>query len=156
MAAETTTKAKATTAATASSDMTISLLQTDQGVTSIDESVIAKIASIAAQEVDGVAQLGGTISGALSKVVGRIRGDEHQTAGVGVEVGERQAAVDLSMMVLYPASIHEVAQSVRENVISRIQEMTGLEVVEVNVAVTDLRFPGGEKEPVEPTPSRVQ
>ncbi len=155
MAAETSTKAAPTKAST-TTDLTISLLTTDRGVTSIDESVIAKIASLAAQEVDGVAQLGGTISGALSKVVGRIRGDEHQTAGVGVEVGERQAAVDLSLMVLYPASIHQVAQSVRENVISRIEEMTGLEVVEVNVAVTDLRFPGGEKEPVEPTPSRVQ
>ncbi len=126
-----------------SSDEGMSRLETDQGVTSIADSVVAKIAAIAAREVDGVAELGGSVSGALASVVGRIRGDEqHGTAGVGVEVGRRQAAVDLTMRVLYPASIHEVAESVRQNVINRIESMTGLHVVEVNVAVNDLAFEG--------------
>jgi uncharacterized alkaline shock family protein YloU len=70
----------------------------------------AKISSLAAREVPGVESLGGTISGALSTVVGRVRGDEHRTGGVGVEVGTRQAAVDLTMTVRYPYPIHEVAE----------------------------------------------
>ena len=126
----------------------ISRLETDQGVTSIADSVVSKIAGIAAREVDGVAELGGAVSGALASVVGRIRGDEqHGTAGVGVEVGKRQAAVDLTMRVMYPASIHEVAESVRQNVINRIESMTGLDVVEVNIAVNDLTFEGEQQPP---------
>ena len=112
----------------------------DHGRTTIAESVVAKIASLAAQEVSGVDSLGGAISGAIAGVVGRVRGSEHKTAGVGVEVGTKQAAVDLTMKVRYPFPIHEVADAVRQNVTERIESMTGLEVVEVNIAVTDLTF----------------
>lgn len=115
-------------------------LASENGTTTIDDGVVAKIASIAAREVDGVAELGGAISNALGNVVGRIRGNEHKTVGVGVEVGSKQAAVDLSLKVTYPVPIHEVANAVRDNVIDRIQSMTGLEVTEVNVAITDLVF----------------
>lgn len=121
-------------------------LSTEQGTTTIADTVVSKIAAIAAREVDGVAELGGSIAGAIGSVVGRIRGKENQTAGVGVEVGATQAAVDLSMRVQYPASIHQVADAVRQNVIDRIESMTGLSVVEVNIAVVDLVFPGSEEE----------
>lgn len=124
-----------------------SSLQTRQGSTSIADSVVSKIAALAAREVDGVADLGGSMSGAVSGLMGRITGggsDAPKTAGVGVEVGQTQAAVDLTMKVLYPASIHGVADSVRQNVIDRIEGMTGLDVVEVNVAVVDLVFPGSD------------
>jgi uncharacterized alkaline shock family protein YloU len=124
----------------------VSALETEQGTTSISDSVVAKIAAIAAREVEGVSDLGGTVSGAIGSMVGRIRGDEHQTSGVGVEVGTRQAAVDLTMKAIYPTSIHQVAESVRQNVIDRIESMTGLEVVEVNIAVVDLAFPGGSQD----------
>lgn len=118
----------------------------DRGTTTIADGVVAKIAGIATREVSGVDSMGGTLSGAIAEVVGRIRGDEHATSGVGVEVGTRQAAVDLSITVQYPAIITEVASSVRDNVIDRIEKLTGLEVVEVNIAVADLAFPGGEQE----------
>jgi uncharacterized alkaline shock family protein YloU len=126
----------------------ISSLQSEHGTTTIADTVVSKIAALAAREVDGVAELGGAVSGALSGMVGRITGggDAPRTAGVGVEVGQTQAAVDLTMKVLYPASIHEVADSVRQNVIDRIEGMTGLDVVEVNIAVVDLVFPGAEPE----------
>lgn len=142
----------ATKRATAGS---VALLETDRGTTSIDDSVVAKIAALAAREVDGVAALGGDLSGALANVVGRIRGGEHRIAGVGVEVGSRQAAVDVNCQMQYPASIHEVADSVRQNVIDRIESMTGLEVVEVNIAVSDLVFPEGEEQSAQ-RPSRVE
>jgi uncharacterized alkaline shock family protein YloU len=126
----------------------------DRGTTTIDDGVVAKIAGIATREVKGVASMGGSLSGAVAEVVGRIRGEEHATSGVGVEVGTRQAAVDLSVTVQYPATITEVAKSVRDNVINRIETLTGLEVVEVNIAVTDLSFPGGDEE--EGDSSRVE
>lgn len=136
----------------------VAQLETDRGSTSIDDSVVAKIAALAAREVDGVANLGGNLSGALGSVVGRIRGSDHRTAGVGVEVGSRQAAVDINCQMEYPASIHEVAESIRQNVIDRIESMSGLEVVEVNIAVNDLVFPGDDSEegPAGGTSSRVE
>ena len=127
----------------------------ERGTTTIDDSVIAKIAGMAAREVNGMAGLGGAVSGALADMVGRIRGDEHATGGVGVEVGMRQAAVDLVIKVQYPATVHEVAASVRENVIDRIEGMTGLEVVEVNIVVTDLSF-GQDDEDDEDADRRVE
>lgn len=141
-----TTKPKTENRTSGDSAGSLARLETDRGVTSISEDVVAKIASISAREVDGVESLGGTLSGALGNVVGRIRGDDHRTAGVGVEVGTRQAAVDVSLTVRYPASITDVTGSVRQNVIDRIESMTGLEVVEVNIAVNDLSFPGGDDE----------
>lgn len=121
-------------------------LQTDRGVTTIDDIVVAKVAALAAREVDGVAQLGGSVSGALSSIFSRMRDEGHQTTGVGVEVGERQAAVDLTMTAMYPASIPQVSDSVRQNVIDRVESLTGLEVVEVNIGVMDLQFPGDEND----------
>ncbi len=142
--------------ATSSGGSSVASLQTEHGTTTIADSVVAKIASLAAREVDGVSDLGGGVSNAVGSVVGRIRGAEHATSGVGVEVGTTQAAVDLVLKVLYPASIHQVAESVRQNVISRIESMTGLEVTEVNINVSDLAFPGAEKpEQPEQPPSRV-
>jgi uncharacterized alkaline shock family protein YloU len=75
-------------------------------------------------------------------------GDE-RTQGVNVEVGEREAAVDLTLVVDYGESIPLLAQQVRENVIKRIEGITGLSVTEVNVNVDDLYFPG-EEEPEAP------
>jgi uncharacterized alkaline shock family protein YloU len=135
-----------TSSGSGSSSGSLARLETDKGVTSISEDVVGKIAAIAAREVQGVDSLGGALSGAIGNVVGRIRGDEHKTAGVGVEVGSRQAAIDLSMTVRYPASIMDVTGSVRQNVIDRVESMTGLEVVEVNIAVNDLAFEGDDDE----------
>ncbi len=124
-----------------------SALRSEYGTTTIADGVVAKIAALATREVSGVAELGGAVSGAISGVVGRITGastNEPRTAGVSVEVGETQAAVDLTLKALYPGSIHEVADAVRQNVRDRIESMTGLDVVEVNIAVVDLVFPGEE------------
>ncbi len=127
----------------------MSTLTGEHGTTTIADNVVAKVAALATREVDGVAELGGSLSNAIGSVVGRIRGSggsssDPSTAGVGVEVGATQAAVDLTMKVLYPASIHQVADAVRQNVIDRIESMTGLDVVEVNIAVVDLVFPGDD------------
>ena len=62
-----------------------------------------------------------------------------------VEVGERQAAVDLDVVVEYGVSIVDVAGAVRTNVIGAVERMTGLEVVEVNIAVDDVHLPDEER-----------
>jgi uncharacterized alkaline shock family protein YloU len=61
-----------------------------------------------------------------------------------VEVGERQAAIDLEVMVEYGVPIAELARAVRRNVIAAIEQMTGLEVVEVNINVNDVYIPGDD------------
>jgi uncharacterized alkaline shock family protein YloU len=68
-----------------------------------------------------------------------------------VEVGEREAAVDLTLVIEYGESIPQVSDAVRENVIKRIEGITGLSVAEVNIAVNDLHFPGDDM----PEESRV-
>ena len=123
-----------------------SALQTDHGVTSISSTVVAKIAGLATQEIPGVQAMGKSLSrtfGAIrSKVPGG--GTAATTQGVAVEVGERQAAVDIDIVAYYGQSIVETADAIRQNVIEQIEGMTGLEVVEVNVSVDDLYIESGD------------
>ncbi|MFI8188626.1 Asp23/Gls24 family envelope stress response protein [Streptomyces sp. NPDC085946] len=127
-----------------------------RGKTTVADGVVAKIAGMAAREVPGVHNLGGGMARAFGAVRGRVPGSGGGvTRGVKVEVGERQAAVDLDIVVEYGTSIVEVAGDVRSNVINAVERMTGLEVVEVNIAVGDVRLPDEEDES-EPDESRVR
>lgn len=129
-------------------------LQTEKGQTTIADPVVTKVAGIAAREVGGVFQLGGGVARALGAVTNRLPVGDNTTQGVSVEVGEKEAAVDLTVVVEYGESIPRVAQQIRENVVRRIEGITGLTVTEVNVAVNDLHLPGDGQEDDEPT--RVQ
>lgn len=138
-----------------------STLISDEGKTTIANGVVSKIAGLAANEIDGVYQLVSTGAGqALSGLAQRVTGSEVRDRGVTVEVGQREAAVDIRLITVYGASIPEVSQAVRQNIISRVREMTGLVVKEVNIDVVDLYFPGDEAEqpapPPPPAPARVQ
>lgn len=119
-------------------------LRSDKGLTSIADAVVSKVAGIAAREVAGVHALGGGVGRALGAMTQRvgIGGD----SGVSVEVGERETAVDLVVVVEYGESIPRVAEGIRDNVSRRIEGITGLQVTEVNIAVNDLWFPGDEAE----------
>lgn len=113
-----------------------------QGKTTIASSVVQKIAGIAAREVSGVHALGGGFSRAFGEIRERIPGSagSSHTTGVSVEVGEKQAAVDIDIIVTYGVSIVELAKVVRRNIIGTIEQMTGLEVIEVNIAVNDIHI----------------
>ncbi len=130
-------------------------LATAQGKTSIADSVVAKIAGMACREIDGVYEMGAGLSRTLGGLKDRLPIGGSQPAasrGVNVEVGERQAAVDLDIVVVYGASIVDVSNAVRANVIGRVEAMTGLEVTEVNITVDDIYL--GDLE--EPSAPRVQ
>ncbi|XVS66341.1 Asp23/Gls24 family envelope stress response protein [Actinosynnema sp. CA-299493] len=129
---------------------------TEQGRTTIASSVVQKVAGIAAREISGVHALGGGVSRAFGALRERIPGaGTADTAGVAVEVGEKQAAVDLDIVVEYGVSIVDLARAVRRNVIGSVERTTGLEVIEVNIAVNDIHLPDENEEPG-PTGSRVE
>jgi uncharacterized alkaline shock family protein YloU len=115
-------------------------LQSEHGVTSISSTVVAKIAGLATQEIPGVQAMGKSLSRTFGSIRSKVPGGGNPatTQGVSVEVGERQAAVDIDIVAYYGQSIVETADAIRQNVIERIEGMTGLEVVEVNISVDDL------------------
>lgn len=117
----------------------------DKGTTTIDDAVVAKIAGMATREVQGVHDMGGGTARALGAVRGMVGADKNVTQGVNVEVGERQAAVDLDIVVEYGIAIQDLAGSVRRSVIDEVERMCGLEVTEVNVKVHDVHLPESEK-----------
>jgi len=130
---------------------------TSQGRTTIAAGVVQKVAGIAAREISGVYSMGGGVSRAFGALRERIPGGTTSTtAGVQVEVGEKQAAIDLDIVVEYGASIVELARAVRRNVINAVESMTGLEATEVNIAVNDIHFPTEDTPEDTPAPSRVE
>jgi uncharacterized alkaline shock family protein YloU len=113
------------------------------GKTTIADGVVAKVAGIAAREVSGVYALGGGGARAFGAIRDVINATD-LTQGVKVEVGETQAAADITIVVEYPAPIQQVADQVRAAVAGAISRLVGLEVVEVNVDVNDVHLPGDD------------
>ncbi|GLY06587.1 MULTISPECIES: Asp23/Gls24 family envelope stress response protein [Actinoplanes] len=117
-------------------------LQGPQGTTSIADTVVSKIAGIAAKDVSGVYALGNGTSRAVGALRERIPGGRvNHSQGVSVEVGETQAAVDIDMIAEYGVAIADLAVGIRRNVITSIERMTGLQVTEVNISVADIHLP---------------
>jgi len=103
----------------------------DRGTLKISEEVVAIIAGIAAMEVPGVAGMSGGIAGGIAEMLGR----KNLSKGVKVEVGDKEAAIDLYIIVEYGTKIKELGEKIQDNVKRSIETMTGLEVVEVNVNI---------------------
>jgi uncharacterized alkaline shock family protein YloU len=129
-------------------------LATGEGQISVAEGVVQKIAGKACREMGGVHAMGTSGSRMFGTIRERIPGSTgpNFSQGVGVEVGETEAAVDLDIVVEYGVSIAELGRSIQRNVKQAVERMTGLRVVEVNIAVDDVYLPGdGDQE----TTSRV-
>lgn len=103
----------------------------------IADDVVGVIAGIAAMEVDGVAGMSG---GFAAEVGERVTGKKNLAKGVRVQVGEKEVAVDLYIVVEYGVRIPEVAQKVQENVKRAVESMTGLDAVEINIHVQGVSF----------------
>jgi len=120
-------------------------LKSEMGNTTISSAVVSQIAGIAAQEVES-AQMGGgasaAVGGILQSVAGSVTGGTsggNYSRGVSVEVGEEEAAVDLTMTADYGQSIPQITEAVRRNVINRVESLTGLRVTEVNILLATSR-----------------
>ena len=119
-----------------------SSLESTQGKTAIADTVVSKIAGIATRDVSGVHNLGGGAARTVGAIRERIPGSRtNASQGVSVEVGERQAAIDIDVVAEYGVSISDLASGIRSNVINSVERMTGLEVVEVNISVNDIHLP---------------
>ena len=127
----------------------------DGGKVTIAQGVVQKIAGIACREISGVHAMGASTSRAFGAVRERIPGSSgpNVAQGVGVEVGETEAAIDLDIVVEYGVSISDLGRSIQRNVKQAVERMTGLSVVEVNINVDDLFLPGEDDQP--DAPSRV-
>lgn len=126
-------------------DSVRSPLVTETGTTTIAENVVAKLSGIAAREVPGVYSMGTAARRAFDTLTDRIPGSQtNVSGGVSVEKGEKQTAIDLTIVVEYGTSIVDVAEAIRRNVIRAVEQGTGLQVVEVNIEVTDVHLPGDE------------
>ena len=113
------------------------------GKTVIEDGVVAKVAGIAAAEVVGVYALGGNVT----RVIGAIRDAINQSdksQGVSVEVGERQVAVDITLVAEYPLPLQKIADDVRGAVYAAIEDIVGMDVAEVNVTINDVHIPGDD------------
>lgn len=131
-------------------------LTSETGTTHIADTVVAKIAGIATREIPGVHSMGSGFARRVGQLRAMVPGQAENggsTQGVAVEVGEKEAAIDLDVVTYYGESITEVSEAVRRNIIDRVEGMTGLQVVEVNINVDDI-FVEGEETTEEET--RVQ
>ena len=131
-------------------------LTTGDGQITVAENVVQKIAGKACREIAGVHAMGAGGTRAFGALRERIPGSSgpNVAQGVGVEVGEKEAAVDLDLVVDYGISIAELGRSIQRNVKQAVERMTGLRVVEVNIAVDDVYLPSDNDQDTQ-APSRV-
>src|SRR5205807_3440194 len=110
-------------------------LSAERGTTTLDNNVVTRVAAIAAREIPGVHDLGGSLARTFGGVSGRVGMGTETSRGVSVEVGAKQAAVDMALVLEFGVSVPEVTAAVRDNVITRIEGITGLEGTAVNIGV---------------------
>lgn len=127
----------------------------DLGKTIIDDSVVAKIAGLAAREVPGVYALGGGGARALGALREAVNAKD-LTQGISVEVGETQVAIDVTIVAEYPVSLQKVADDVRAAIYRAMNDLVGRDVAEVNVTIDDVRIPTEDADEDEHTEARVQ
>lgn len=108
------------------------MIHDSNGSVRIADEVVEIIAGMAASEVKGVAEMSGGFVGDIANMLTR---GKNASKGIKVEVGEKEASVDLFLAVEYGVSIPDVAQKVQEAVKEAIEGMTGLKVLEINVHI---------------------
>jgi uncharacterized alkaline shock family protein YloU len=108
----------------------------DYGKVTFADEVVAIIAGLAATEIQGVAAMSGGIAGGIVEKLGR----KNLSKGVKVEVGEKEAAIDLFIIVDYGVRIPELSWNIQENVKKAVETMTGINVIEVNIHIQGVNF----------------
>ncbi|MGM0471560.1 MAG: Asp23/Gls24 family envelope stress response protein [Bacillota bacterium] len=110
--------------------------ENEVGTVRIANEVVGIIAGLAATEIEGIAGMSGGLAGGIAEMLGK----KNLSKGVKVEVGEKEAAIDLYVITEYGIRIPDIAWEVQDNVRQAIEDMTGLSVVEVNVHVQGVDF----------------
>ncbi|MDD6044368.1 MAG: Asp23/Gls24 family envelope stress response protein [Clostridia bacterium] len=108
--------------------------------------VIATIASLAANEVEGVEGMSGTMVEGITGILNK----KNITKGIKVEINEDVALIDINVILKYGYKIHEVSSALQKNIKTTIENMTGLKVAAVNVFVQSIAFEKAEKTEVKP------
>ena len=98
----------------------------------ISEEVVSVIAGVAVSEVSGVVDTAGGFAGGLS-------GKKKLSKGIKVEVGEKETKIDVNIIVEYGIRIPDIAFEIQSKVKKSVKEMTGLDVLAVNVHVQGVR-----------------
>lgn len=102
----------------------------------IADEVVAIIAGLAATEVEGVASMNGNIT---NELVGKL-GMKSLSKGVKVDVLDNVVCVDLNLNLEYGYNIPEICQTVQEKVKTAIENMTGLQVSDVNISIASVEL----------------
>ncbi|SDL67496.1 Asp23/Gls24 family envelope stress response protein [Nonomuraea jiangxiensis] len=125
-----------------------------KGRIKVADEVVEKIASLAALEVPGVADMGGDLARAFESVRDRIGiGSRRGNQGVNAHIQDREVSVSLTIVVEYGHVVMEVASAVKTNVARSVSHMLGMRVEEVNVTVDDVRLPGDRRPSSLPAPA---
>lgn len=119
------------------------------GTVTFASEVIATIAGLAAADIPGVASMSGGLADGMGELIGR----KNLSKGIKVEVGQEEVAVDIAIVAEYGRPITQVAEQIQSSVKKAIETMTGLKVVEVNVAVTGIKFKDQNQTDAEETPA---
>lgn len=126
------------------------------GRTVVHEAAVAKVAAAAARQIPGVHSLGTAPSRALGALRDAVaQNPTDHAAGVRAEVGQEQAAVDVTLVAAYGVPLQELAERVRAAVYRAVEELTGLTVIEVNVEIADV-FIGEARQGAKPSGIEVQ
>lgn len=107
-----------------------------RGELEYDDKVIQKIVGISLEKVHGLLEING---GLISNIKNKLVNTDNPTEGVSVEVGKEQVAVDLNIIAEYAIDIQKVFKQIQDIVVQQVHDMTGLDVVEVNVRVVDIQ-----------------
>ena len=107
-----------------------------RGELTFDNDVIKKIIGQALENVSGLLAVDG---GFFSNLTDKLINTDNVTSGVNIEVGKEQVAVDLNIIVEYKKSVPEIFEEIKRVITTDLNKMTGLEVVEVNVNVIDIK-----------------
>ncbi|WP_224452819.1 Asp23/Gls24 family envelope stress response protein [Enterococcus faecium] len=107
-----------------------------RGELNYEDKVVQKIIGIAIEQVDGLLSANG---GFFSNVAGKIVNTDNVTAGIETEVGKKQVAVDMDVIVEYGKDIEKIFEEMQEIIGKEVKNMTHLEVIEVNANVVDIK-----------------
>ena len=123
-----------------------------KGSLTYEDKVIQKIVGLALESVNGLLSVDG---GFFSNLTGKLVNTDDVTAGVGVEVGKKQVAVDLKVVTEYKKNVPDIYQKIKDVIRKEVSDMTDLEVVEVNVTVVDIKTKEQQKDDEKSLQDRV-